>query len=334
MKLPLKVLIHSIFWLVYLMFAFVFSISPNPDNWPLLSNIAPHFIVNFLWAAVIFYLFYFYFIRFFEWRQFVKYLLFSFVLSIAVTFLFLPVHRIFFPSFMISDYRIFGPPIAGSFIIAQCGCLVRGFENWFGDIQQKTELENRNLKNELELLKSQVNPHFLFNTLNNIDSLIQKSPEDASKALISLSDMLRYMIYDTKTDMVPLNQEIAYIRHYIRLQQIRFRQTDYVTCSLVDNCSACIAPLLLLPFIENAFKYAYNTGQAPVISINLLCSDNMLHFTTKNYFNKDQKTIERTGGVGLENVKRRLALIYPGKHNLKIWQENNTFMVDLKIELK
>ena len=334
MKLPLKILIHTIFWLVFLMFTFLISIGPKTSDWPPLSNMAPHFVINFIWATIIFYLFYGYFIRFFEQRQFVKYLLFSIASSIAITFLLLPIHKLFFAPFDIFNYRIFGPPIAGSFILAQCGCLVRGFENWFTDIQHKSELENRNLKNELELLKAQVNPHFLFNTLNNIDSLIEKAPKDASKALISLSDMLRYMIYDTKTDLVPLRNEIAHIRHYIELQQMRFRQTDYVSWSFDDNSSAMIAPLLLVPFIENAFKYAYYTNKVPVIEINLNCSDNDLHFSIKNYFNADRQPIERTGGVGLENVKRRLALVYPGKHNLEIKQENHTFMVDLKISLK
>jgi two-component system, LytTR family, sensor kinase len=333
MKLSLKLLIHAIFWLVYLMLAFVISIGPKSGDWPPLSNLAPHFIVNILWAATLFYLFYFYFIRFFEKRQFVRYLLFSIILSVVVTFLFMPIHRIFFNAFAIFDYRIFGPPIAGSFIIAQCGCLVRGFENWFTDIRHKAELENRNLRNELELLKAQVNPHFLFNTLNNIDSLIEKSPKDASKALIALSDILRYMIYDTKTDQVPLSNEVAYIQHYIQLQQMRFRQPEYISFVVNESCTVRIAPLLLLPFIENAFKYSHYSGLTPVIEIRLTCQNNILQFISRNYFLNEKQTIERSGGVGLENVKRRLALVYPDKHRLKIWQENNIFNVDLTIEL-
>lgn len=316
------------------MFTFIVSFSPKPDEWPILSNIIPHFAINTIWAAVIFYLFYFYFIRFFEKGLFVKYLIFSIVSSILVTIMFLPAHLIFAPNFPIFNLKIFGPPIVGTFIIAQCGCLIRGFENWFGNNQVRNELENRNLKNELELLKAQVNPHFLFNTLNNIDSLIQKSPADASKALIGLSDMLRYMIYDTKTDIVPLNQELSYIQHYIELQKLRFRQNNYVSSSFSDYCNGIgIAPLLLLPFIENAFKYSYNSGTLPAIEIKISCVDNKLGFYCMNYFNKGSQNIERTGGVGLENVKRRLLLLYPGKHDLKIKEENNTFIVDLTIEL-
>jgi len=201
-------------------------------------------------------------------------------------------------------------------------------------MQQKAELENRNLRNELELLKAQVNPHFLFNTLNNIDSLIEKSPGDASKALISLSDMLRYMIYDTQTDMVTLNNELNYIRHYIELQQLRFRQPDYISCSLPAQCNQRVAPLLLVPFIENAFKYAYNNGVKPVIDVQLHCTGDQLHFHISNHYNPQQQIIQGKGGVGIENIKRRLALIYPNKHELKITPENNIFTVDLIIELK
>jgi len=237
-----------------------------------------------------------------------------------------------FPSFAILDYRIFAPPMFGTFIISQCGCLIKGFENWFTNIQLKAELENRNLRNELELLKSQINPHFLFNTLNNIDALIQKSSKDASKSLIMLSDILRYMIYETKTDEVPLNHELEYMRNYIDLQQLRFRNKDYISVSFPENCNnGKIAPILLIPFIENAFKYSYNEGKLPVIEIALHCNSSSLFFHCMNYYSKENLEHERTGGVGLENVKRRLELLYKGKYELKITDENNIFNVDLNI---
>jgi two-component system, LytTR family, sensor kinase len=224
------------------------------------------------------------------------------------------------------------PPMIGTFIIAQCGCLVKGFENWFANLQIRAELENRNLRNELELLKSQINPHFLFNSLNNIDSLIRTSPEDASGSLITLSEMLRYILYDTNEDKVDLQKEIVYIKNYIKLQQLRFRDKDYVNASFPGNCNnILVAPMLFIPFIENAFKYSINMGALPVIDIYLECTEEKLLFSCKNYYKKEQF---RQGGIGLENTKRRLELLYPGKYDLKISDENPIFKVELSIRLK
>ncbi|MFO7368770.1 MAG: histidine kinase [Bacteroidales bacterium] len=334
MRLSLKILIHSIYWLVFSMFSLVVSYGQSVSEWKYISNLTPHFIINLLWAVIVFYLFYFYFIRYFENRQFIRYLLFSVILSISLTLLLLPVHRFFFPRFEMYNLRYMLPPIAGTFIIAQCGSLVRGFENWFADIRLKAELETRNLKNELELLKSQINPHFLFNALNNIDSLIRTAPEKASDTLITLSDMLRYMIYETRADQVLLDKELIYMKNYIELQQLRFREKNYIRAVFPDHCPGIqIAPMLLIPFIENAFKFAYNSGKLPVVDISLECNGNRLLFTCENQCKKGRQSDEELCGIGLENVKRRLTLIYPGKHELFIFDEESSFRVELKIKL-
>ena len=334
MKLPLKILIHTIYWTVYLLFSFLVSMGSDIREWASVNHMAPHYIINFLWALSIFYVFYFYFIRFFENRQFIKYLIFSLLLSIVVTVVFLPIHKLESPGMNILSSKVFIPPMAGSFIIAQCGCLVRGFENWFSNIQLRTELENRNLRNELELLKSQINPHFLFNSLNNIDSLIRSMPENASDALITLSDMLRYMIYETQSDQVSLQKEIIYMKNYIRLQQLRYRNKDYVRLSFPDDCGGIqIAPMLLIPFVENAFKHSFNSGKFPVINISVQCVDTGLLFCCRNYYRDEKSKNGRIGGVGLNNAKRRLQLLYPDKHQLTITDENNVFNVQLNIKL-
>ncbi len=334
MKPILKILIHAIYWMVFGSFSLAVSVLQHGDEWPLLSNINPHYFINFAWAAVAFYLFYFYFIRFFERKQFFLYLFFSVLLSIAITIVFLLVHKIFYHSFNLLDLHVFGPPIAGTFIILQTGILVRGFETWFSNIQLKTELENKNLKNELELLKSQVNPHFLFNTLNNIDSLIHSIPDNASAALITLSEMLRYMIYETKTDTVPLQKEINYLKNYIRLQQLRFRNPDYIRVSFPDSCRGeQIAPMLFIPFIENAFKFSTDKGIYPVIDISVFCNAKSVLFTCVNYYSQEKTANNKTGGLGLCNVKRRLDLLYAENYSLNIKNESPTFNVELRIDL-
>ncbi|MBN1117420.1 MAG: histidine kinase [Bacteroidales bacterium] len=333
MKLSLRLFIHSIYWSVFLMFTIMSGITPKSGVWPSLDAITPHILVNWIWAAVIFYLFYFYFIRFFEKRLLVRYLIFSVVSSVVITFVFLPVHKYLFQEFQIFNYRMFLPPIFGTFIIGQTGCLVRGFENWFTNVPLKNELENRNLRNELELLKSQVNPHFLFNTLNNIDSLILSSPDKASDSLITLSEMLRYMIYETKTEVVPLENEINYIRSYIKLQNLRYRSSEYVEYHFPEVCEdISIAPLLLIPVIENAYKHSRELNKKPVIFIKLNCLQNKLFFTCENTYNSHSE-IQKSGGIGLENFTRRLQLIYPQKHMLNIERENGIFKLELEIVL-
>jgi two-component system, LytTR family, sensor kinase len=335
MKLYLKMLIHAIYWLVFGLLSLTVSLTKRADALPMISDITPHYIINFIWAIIAFYLFYLYFIRYFERKEFTRYLLYSIIVSLAITALFLPSHKLIVGSFNMFKVRIFGPPLVGTFIIAQCGSLVRGFENWFANIQLRAELENRNLKNELELLKSQVNPHFLFNTLNNIDALIHTVPANASASLITLSDMLRYMIYETNTNSVPLTKEITYLKNFISLQQLRFRNPNYIKASFPEQCQGVsVAPMLFLPFLENAFKYAVNTGHYPVIDISVTCHDNSVVFICQNYYGQEKEVERKLGGVGLTNVKRRLELLYKERHTLDIRQENAIFRVELSLFLK
>lgn len=332
MKLSLKILIHAIFWIVFSGITIGFAINNYVDNDE--GKNIPHIVINITWGLVIFYMFYFYFIKYFEKGQFVKYLIFSILASIAITIIFLPLHKLFYKSFPLFSYQYFGPPILGSFVLAQCGSLVRGFENWVVDIKIKTELENQNLKNELELLKSQINPHFLFNTLNNIDTLIHKAPNEASHSLITLSDMLRYMIYETKTDFVDLQKELNYIKKYIDLQKLRSNSDNFIQTNFPTNCeNKTIAPMLLLPFVENAFKYASSTETKPAIIIKLTCTNEILLFECNNNYSETNAHKIHSGGMGLDNVKRRLDLIYPNKYALTILDENFIFDVKLKIEL-
>ncbi|MGE5364951.1 MAG: sensor histidine kinase [Bacteroidota bacterium] len=332
MKLIIKILIHSIFWLVFIVFNNYFSPSDNPASWPRIADMMPNYFVNMTWAVTVFYTFYFYMIRFFGKRYFVKYLFLSVLTCIAATVVFLAIHRLFLPGFNTYENKILFPAMAGTFLIAQCGSLVRGFEDWFADMQLKSELENINLRNELELLKARINPHFLFNTLNNIDSLIYKSPDAASNALLTLSEMLRYMVYETKNDLMPLEKEIGYIQSYIALQQMRFRDPECISFTFDENCKSILFPPgLLLVFIENAFKYVSDTGRKRAIEIKLLCRENEMNFRCSNYYNPAENINKKTGGIGLGNVKRQLAILYPDNHSLRISEDNNIFVVDLTI---
>jgi two-component system, LytTR family, sensor kinase len=207
------------------------------------------------------------------------------------------------------------------------GSLFKIFENWI--LSEK--LAKQNLQSELTLLKNQINPHFLFNTLNNIDSLIKSNINKASETLVKLSDILRYMIYDTNIERVQLSNEIKHIESFIDLQKIQFANKDLVSLSILgDSETILVAPMLFIPFIENAFKHCNNKNIQNAIRINFTIDNKTVNFECINVFDKALKiTKDNTGGIGLNLIKRRIELIYPDKHDLNIREENNTYKVSL-----
>jgi len=209
------------------------------------------------------------------------------------------------------------------------GSLFRILENWIST----EKLAKQNFQSELSLLKNQINPHFLFNTLNNIDSLIKSNAEKASETLVKLSEILRYMIYDTNVEKVQLSNEIKHIESYIDLQKIQFANKELVSLSIQGNPeNISIAPMLFIPFVENAFKHCNNKNIQNAIRISFSIDNKMVNFECVNEFDKTQKiTKDNSSGIGLNIIKRRLELIYPEKHMLSINEENNTFKVKLSV---
>lgn len=301
----------------------------------LLKTMFREFILLFIWAVVAFYAMYFYGYKYFEKGKYVVYAFYCIGVAVLNTAFFYP----FFMLFLTPDITGLTlidilPPFYGTLILANCGSLLRGFINWISLANERNELEKRSLQHELESLRSQMNPHFLFNTLNNIDSLIFSAPQKASETLLKLSEILRYMLYDTKDKNAQLQNEIEHIENIIALQQLRFTNADYVKFSnsgCYENIN--IAPLLFTPFIENAFKFAYNAEQVPVIEIEISCNEKKIQFRCKNTYNPDKITHNKdVGGIGLKNIKRRLELLYPYSHTLEITDKMNTFEVKLSLE--
>lgn len=298
-----------------------------------IEKLSLHLLINAVWAATAFYVFHGYVITFFEKTRYFRYLLISAVVCLGCAVVFLPMHFIIKPDMSWLNLQLAFTSTVGTFIIGQCGSLVRGFENWTDGLKRQAEIENRHLRTENELLKSQISPHFLFNTLNNIDSFIAEEPQKASETLISLSQILRYMIYETKTEVVPLANEVDCIRNYINLQKIRLPNHKAVNVSIPEQMgNFTIAPLILLPFIENAFKHAAQLDKADAIKIAIGLTDGHIHFTC---FNTCSEAIasSKPGGFGLENVKRRLEFIYKNRYTLDIAQTSCTYEVNLIIHL-
>jgi sensor histidine kinase YesM len=194
--------------------------------------------------------------------------------------------------------------------------------------------EKEKLKAELSYFKAQINPHFLFNTLNTIYSLAIQKAGNTAEAVVKLSGMMRYVLSDASHDYVALEKEIGYISDYIELQKIRFGETvriDYQPCD--PDSGKSIAPLVLIPFIENAFKFGVNPGEDSFIGITISLSGDELHLKVfNNKVNGSQET-ETTGGLGIVNAKHRLDLLYPEKHKLIIEDKETEFTVDLYINL-
>jgi two-component system, LytTR family, sensor kinase len=203
----------------------------------------------------------------------------------------------------------------------------------------RSQAEAQHLQTELRLLRSQVNPHFLFNTLNNLFSMAQKKGHDELAGSISkLSGMMRYMIYESNTDTVPLQREIIYLEDCIALNKLRYADSE-VSVSFSHPAPAItaaitIAPMLFVPFLENAFKHGVSIGSQARIGMDITIVEKKLTFTCENTdFSGVKKMEEEKGGIGLENVRRRLQLLYPGRHQLQAGAEGGKYTVNLQIEL-
>jgi two-component system LytT family sensor kinase len=212
--------------------------------------------------------------------------------------------------------------------------LITFFVGWIKAQKQKDELEKQSQQAEIALLRSQINPHFLFNTLNNLYSLVYRKSDEAPGALMKLSDILRYMLYESNTEKVLLEKEITYIKSYIELQQLRITTPNFIQFTLKGAPEGkLIPPMLLITFIENAFKHGNKNVDAPGIIINIDCEGGSFLFDIKSYLNESEvQTKDPQQGIGMQNVKRRLELTYRGKHELFAGIEGNTYHVKLNLK--
>ena len=200
--------------------------------------------------------------------------------------------------------------------------------------QRMKERENENLKTELSFLRSQVSPHFLFNVLNNMVAMARLKSDQLEPSLIRLSGLMRYMLYESDESSVTLLREIEYVNSYIELQKIRYAKSLTIKENMDPGDNQLIEPMLLIPFIENAFKHGTGTIDDSVIDIYLKISEGLIDFRVKNKFDPANEEIkDRTSGIGLQNVIRRLNLLYDQKHILSINKENGWYNVSLQIKL-
>lgn len=209
-------------------------------------------------------------------------------------------------------------------------------EQWYGDEKKIKEIQNQKLTAELALLRSQINPHFFFNTLNTIYSLASRKSDLTTEAILKLSSLMRYVIYHSEKQFVTLNEEVDYVRNYLDLQKLRFKNNVDIRLrisGILDD--KVIEPMLILPFIENAFKHGIDYSRASVIDISFEASSDqfVMHIENPIVSDSSEKKGEKNTGIGLSNTIKRLQMLYPDSHKLEIKRENNTYILNLLIRL-
>jgi two-component system LytT family sensor kinase len=235
------------------------------------------------------------------------------------------------------DWGSIGAMIGTCALVIGISTSITTIQKWQKDKQLHQEMEQDKISSELSFLKAQINPHFFFNTLNNIYALTAVNVDTSRKAIHQLSKIMRYVLYDTQNPTTLLSQEIAFVKDYISLMQLRL--TDVVTVNFTSPAGLkdmAIAPMIFLPFIENAFKHGVSATQASYIDINIGQQGTSIDLNVINTVIKEQSNnLEAGSGIGLNNTRRRLDLLYPGKHTLTISENaaENTYSVHLTLDL-
>jgi sensor histidine kinase YesM len=226
--------------------------------------------------------------------------------------------------------------LRGAITIGGLAAAIKLMKYWYIKEQRNLQLQKENAESQLQLLKAQVHPHFLFNTLNNIYSYTQNTAPVAAKMVTGLSDLLRFMLYECNQPLVPLSKEVKMLQDYIDLEKIRYGNKLELHLDLPEDTKDIhIAPLLLLPLVENCFKHGTSTMlEQPWVNLQISLQGTQMQMKLMNG-KTNQVSKETTGtGIGIKNVEKRLALLYPGKHELNILNEEDVFIINLKVELE
>ena len=323
---------HIILWVLIYLFIFSIAASFTNDSPNVIFDLGTHLIILVITITLIipFYFTYFVYPLFFNKKKSKRNLT---LLSSAI---FLAIYS-YFSLISVGRGLLFGMLVSlcfyGSFMFF--GFIFRNFFEFFKQEEIKNGLEKEKYKSEIAMLKNTLNPHFFFNSLNMIDSLIFIDQQKASDVLIELSDIIRYMIYETNADVVDLKQEIEYLQKYINIIKSRFSYDEVINFEVIGKIDGImIAPMIFINFIENAIKHTTNLSRNSRIDIRMLIKESQIIFTVKNEFNplSQNQTITKVAGIGLPTVRKRLELLYPKRHYLKINNENHIFFIELWIE--
>ena len=331
---------HLSFWAVYFSF-FFYQITYARRNeeivlWRSLLDASTHVLI----MAAIAYLNYFYLLpRFLKHKQFGRYVL-EILPPLVLTIVFhIYIKRLIYSGlpgrggFLYSDKFIIQHSSSVIFIVIFIGML-RFAEDWFQLEARKKEIENEKLTAELRFLKAQINPHFLFNTLNNLYYLAFTQSPNTTVVIDKLSQMMRYMIYDSNHPKVPLSKEIEYMENYISLEKLRLDDQVPITFEVTGNpLGVMIEPFLFITFLENAFKHGVSTAAPSWVEISIALIQNRCTYTVKNSLLPKKIDAIDKSGIGLQNLRRRLELSYPSQHAFQVTETPDSYTVELTLTL-
>jgi two-component system sensor histidine kinase AlgZ len=336
-----RLLRHCLFWTVCVtVFGFLSAVDLGsvPEGFRTVLIFTP---INILYTYVILYWFV---PRFLVRERYLFFFVFYCVWAVAGLFL-----NFFWRSYVVVPLRTGrpAPPNSGtvylrtfaffSFVImntiAMFGVFIRMFKYWYRELRQKMQIEQAKVRAELELLRAQLHPHFLFNTLNNLYSLVLERSEKAPDMLMRLSALLSYVLYECKASEVLLEKEIRILKDYIALEQERYGSRLEVSMNFSgDIIGRMVAPMLFQPFVENAFKHGTAEQLGRVwMSIELSVEKERLFFRVINSMDGRNAFAAPAGGIGINNVRRRLELLYPGRHSLEVDTGEEVFIVSMNL---
>lgn len=327
---------HIIFWLILLVILVASDF--NKVGWPLVLY---QKLVDILFYALIIYTNILYLIpNFLTRKRFWTYVALLILSVIVFTPIKIAIQVLLFSdiptlqSYFINNQSYF---FMSMFLVGSASTIYGILTDWFIHQSERMELQKENMQSELRFLRSQINPHFLFNTLNNLYALTLKKSDDAPEIVLKLSEMMRYMLYECNERKVLLSKEVAYMKNYLDLEKLRQHETIDIRFNLSGSITTQkMAPLLLIPFIENSFKHGPNSQiNKGWVSIDLHVDGNELFFTIENSkgVSKPRLTHRKSGGIGLVNVRRRLNLMYDEQYDLNISNEPDLYHVSLKLNL-
>ncbi|MDP4281885.1 MAG: histidine kinase [Bacteroidota bacterium] len=331
-----SVTIHVLIWFFIFLVPLIFIEDPVARRhfmifgWYFFLIIAAYFYLNYLILIP----------RFLLRKKIFLFILFLVLGWITIGLIDIAYHYIYFNCFFIKRphppyYKFLIFTIYPALFALAVSLSIRITGYWLKAEKQKKEMENEKLISELAFLKSQINPHFLFNVLNNICSLARKKSDDTENAIIKLAQIMRYMLSDSKNEKVGLEKEVEYLNNYIELQKLRISDKVDIQFQIEGSPdSKMIEPLLLIPFVENAFKYGISYLEDSGIYIGLRILEDRLFFSVENKIRKKEPSMPVESGIGLKNVIRRLDLLYPGQHKLTIQDNGENYIVNLEIKIK
>lgn len=325
-----RIFTHLMLWMGFVgMIVLLFFLQRGRIHFSLLEKIFS--------GAILFYINYLFLIPQLLFRK--KILLYVLIsLCVVVIFLFLPSFIEYFFMGRIPRGRLFRGRLFFFFFMQffffVAAIAIRLYEQWRENERKAQKILTEQIASELHYLKSQVNPHFLFNSLNSIYALTVKKSDQAPEAVITLSELMRYMLYETDTHFVSIEKELHYIKNYMKLQRLRMADSSGITMEIKGEVqNQKISPLLFISFIENAFKFGASSSGKTRVTIIFTLVEHSIHFHCHNTVGDNANKANNTEGIGLKNTKERLELLYPQKHTLQIEQSEQAYIVDLHLEL-